>query len=516
MDEESEAHTTYSIEDLSRQAGLPVRTVRYYVAEGLIPGPGARGRGARYGVEHLERLRVIRKWTSQQVPLSQIRQRLEGKSCQELRHLVSPPRVSQEQPMAPNPSPAKEIWTRHTLRPGLEIAVRSDLEGQHAELLQRIFDLLQAPQPRRPERTAEGAAPMIGRFVPAASHWHDELPSRPDGLPDLARGCLVWGAVGAALGRPVVGLDPATIRARYGPGGLDTYEPWARQRPGSRGSVSGDIQIMREVALTLLDGQGRFDPETFARRLVALLPDNRGLGQACKTAGEALARGTPWWKAGLECHSAGNGAALRAAPLGLRWCLSSRLLLHREAVVSALVTHTHPMGVAGAVVMAQAVAWLLRRRLSGATDVQGLLPFLAESIQGMETEGLPQRRPGAPPLTLLERLRQMPDLLALQPEEAMLVTWNGALTLESVPAALYFFLKFLDSPGRAVHGAVNAGFDADSVACMTGQLAGAWWGAHHLETTLKGWWEGLEGRDGLISLADRLTTLATAPPPPPC
>ena len=79
-------------------------------------------------------------------------------------------------------------------------------------------------------------------------------------------------------------------------------------------------------------------------------------------------------------------------------------------------------------------------------------------------------------------------------------------------------MKFRQTPEKAIQGAVNAGFDADSVACMAGQLVGVWWGARHLKKTLKGWWEGLEGREALLSLADQLSLLAhhqLAPAPPP-
>ena len=48
-----------SIDELARSSELPVRTIRYYVAEGLLPGPGGRGKAATYGEDHLLRLRLI-------------------------------------------------------------------------------------------------------------------------------------------------------------------------------------------------------------------------------------------------------------------------------------------------------------------------------------------------------------------------------------------------------------------------------------------------------------------------
>ena len=45
--------------ELAEKAGLPGRTIRFYIARGLLPGPLKAGRGAAYGQEHLDRLREI-------------------------------------------------------------------------------------------------------------------------------------------------------------------------------------------------------------------------------------------------------------------------------------------------------------------------------------------------------------------------------------------------------------------------------------------------------------------------
>jgi DNA-binding transcriptional MerR regulator len=46
-----------TIEALADAAGVSVRTARFYISQGLLPGPGARGRAATYGPDHLARLR---------------------------------------------------------------------------------------------------------------------------------------------------------------------------------------------------------------------------------------------------------------------------------------------------------------------------------------------------------------------------------------------------------------------------------------------------------------------------
>jgi DNA-binding transcriptional MerR regulator len=50
----------YTAADLAERTGVSERTVRYYVAEGLLPPPDGRGRGANFGQGHLLRLRLIK------------------------------------------------------------------------------------------------------------------------------------------------------------------------------------------------------------------------------------------------------------------------------------------------------------------------------------------------------------------------------------------------------------------------------------------------------------------------
>jgi DNA-binding transcriptional MerR regulator len=66
----------YSLADLGRVAGVTPRTVRYYIAQGLLPGANDSGKGAWYDDQHLARLRLIRELQRQHLPLAEIRSRL--------------------------------------------------------------------------------------------------------------------------------------------------------------------------------------------------------------------------------------------------------------------------------------------------------------------------------------------------------------------------------------------------------------------------------------------------------
>ena len=66
------------IGELAARAGTTVRTVRYYVAQGLLPGPVGLGPGSAYTDEHLVRLAAIRALKARYLPLAEIGRRLAG------------------------------------------------------------------------------------------------------------------------------------------------------------------------------------------------------------------------------------------------------------------------------------------------------------------------------------------------------------------------------------------------------------------------------------------------------
>ena len=65
-----------SLAELSRESGLPSRTIRFYISRGILPPPLVGGRDACYGQEHAERLDKIRALQKSGLTLSQIAWRL--------------------------------------------------------------------------------------------------------------------------------------------------------------------------------------------------------------------------------------------------------------------------------------------------------------------------------------------------------------------------------------------------------------------------------------------------------
>ena len=120
----------YSLTELADLAGVTPRTVRYYLAQGLLPAVGQTGPGSKYDAGHLARLRAIRRLQAEHLPLAEIRRRLEALDDGEIRELVDageptpptdtaldylrnvlagPPNVRRSHPTTAVPAPAPSV-----------------------------------------------------------------------------------------------------------------------------------------------------------------------------------------------------------------------------------------------------------------------------------------------------------------------------------------------------------------------------------------------------------------------
>jgi DNA-binding transcriptional MerR regulator len=93
------------VDQLGRQAELPVRTIREYQTLGLLPPPERRGRVGVYGASHVTRLGLIRRLQARGYSLAGIRDLLEswrdGGDLGEVLGLTADQLVHVEEPGAP-------------------------------------------------------------------------------------------------------------------------------------------------------------------------------------------------------------------------------------------------------------------------------------------------------------------------------------------------------------------------------------------------------------------------------
>ncbi len=78
----------FLIGDLAQRAGVSVRTIRYYINEGLLPPPEVKGRYTYYSEDYLYRLELIHRLKDAFLPLKEIRQRMLSLTDDEVREFV--------------------------------------------------------------------------------------------------------------------------------------------------------------------------------------------------------------------------------------------------------------------------------------------------------------------------------------------------------------------------------------------------------------------------------------------
>ena len=93
----------YTLNELTEVAGVSPRTVRYYIAEGLLPPPVVAGPRSSYSSSHLNRLRLIGSLKNAYLPLREIRRQLDGMSDPEIEATLQQTVELEEHESAPDP-----------------------------------------------------------------------------------------------------------------------------------------------------------------------------------------------------------------------------------------------------------------------------------------------------------------------------------------------------------------------------------------------------------------------------
>lgn len=287
-------------------------------------------------------------------------------------------------------------------------------------------------------------------------------------------GCILGLAAGDSMGAPFEGsqlIDSEELDALFAEPPLLRY--------------TDDTEMAIAVCQTLIrhghTGQAELSMH-FAHSFVENFTPWRGYGRGASAIMGMLKNGAGWEQVGRAVFpegSFGNGAAMRAAPIGLYY--HNRPKRIREvARASSLVTHVHPLGLEGARLVALATSWAL----TGKDTEETLALLLAEAQEPEYTE----------------KLRLIKDMLASPPSPARAARELGCSVAahESVPAAIAAFLFHGGEAGEAIRYAIQMGGDTDTIASMAGAMSGAMGGAGTLPGQVL---EKLEDRNMLEELA---------------
>lgn len=254
-------------------------------------------------------------------------------------------------------------------------------------------------------------------------------------------GCLLGLALGDSLGAPFEGM----------PGGEYSYSC-------ERSLVyTDDTEMMINLTESILSSRA-VDPKNIAQAFVKGYTPGRGYGRGTVRTLALIEKGIPINEAARSMFpngSCGNGAAMRVAPIGLLYWWNSKFILD-AAAESSLPTHVHPLGIEGAKIMALAVGLTIK----GITR---------EDLPGSLIENVTEE-------AYRKKLSVITDLLEgdVKAKEVAHRLGNGVLAHESVPAAVYAYIKFGNDYERTIEFCLSLGGDIDTIAAMAGALSGAY------------------------------------------
>lgn len=121
----------YTIEDLERLTGYTSRTIRYYIARGLLQPAYGRGPTATYDRDHLQRLQYVDLLKRDRLSLDQIHE-----------HLMEMEPADIEVALRGQFSPSADIWRHLQLHDDLTMMIRDQADGRRDPSLDMAFDLI--------------------------------------------------------------------------------------------------------------------------------------------------------------------------------------------------------------------------------------------------------------------------------------------------------------------------------------------------------------------------------------
>ena len=200
----------------------------------------------------------------------------------------------------------------------------------------------------------------------------------------------LWAAYGDALGWISELTDSKGLKRRTGGESLERPIPWKRRVGGRsgvqaalpQGCYSDDSQLRLATARSIR--ASGFDVEAFAKvELPVWVSYGLGGGRSTTAAAANLSNGkSVWWANRFKgwTNSGGNGAAMRVQPHV--WAAPpphhpETYLM--DVVRNAICTHSHPVGLIGAVLHARCLGHVMRTgRLPSAADLEAVLNQVSE------------------------------------------------------------------------------------------------------------------------------------------
>ena len=286
-------------------------------------------------------------------------------------------------------------------------------------------------------------------------------------------GCLLGGALGDAWGGPWEG--------RVGP---------SHFKVPSQSKVSDDTQLTLATCESIIE-RGCVDPESLASHFLEWFVQGRisGMGSSTLKAMRDLSAGVHWALAGSRGeYAAGSGAAMRIAPLA--FLLDPSKAGDRTIIRDACrITHHNDEAYVGAL----AVVLAIRSVLAGIWSQQH--SFLSAVVDSLPDSAVRDR--------IVEIIQ-----LQLSPSKVSSHFSASGHVVAAVPLALHYAQYIAEEPLSVVLARpISAGGDTDTIASLTGQLAGTVVRATGVPHEL---FSGVEDSEEIFQIARRFEQFVSA------
>ncbi len=260
-----------------------------------------------------------------------------------------------------------------------------------------------------------------------------------------------------------------------------------------------DTAMALALAEHIISNNGEIDPEMLGKLFHKHYErePRRGYGPGPPTIFQKVAQsGGSYVDAAKSLYngqgSFGNGASMRITPLGLFFFDSSDETIRENATKSSIPTHTHPLGIEGACILAKAFSLALKETQISNLDKK--LVFIDELIAFTTNP------------TYEEQLHLSKKLLLEQTplKDAEKALGSNVTAIKSVPFAIHAFLHNPNNYEESLLETILVSRDKDTVGAITGGLLGAHLGINAIPNE---WLNKLENRENMERLAEGLANL---------
>lgn len=343
-----------------------------------------------------------------------------------------------------------------------------------------------------------------------------------DKFVDKAKGCIVGGAIGDALGYPVEFIGSFRgIQKQYGERGITEFD----LKNGNFKTNTGKAVFSDDTQMTLYTAEGIAEAYINNTPLHSSILDayltwygkqagknvktsyesylstveecnqNRAPGNTCMSALRA-------WQTGgkPENYSKGCGGVMRVAPAGIYGTVKGLSLKQTGELAGMIaeITHLHPLSTYSSAMIAIIIQQILT---SEQTDKDAFKRIIEDSLQVIED-------------IYGKDAKRMDDFNAIINEAVSLENrpetdwsiiegknWEGWVAEEALAIAIFCVLRHFDSFTDCMIAAVNHGGDSDSTGAIAGNILGAVIGYKALPAKFT---ENLQLLDLILSVTDKL------------